>query len=230
MFIIIMVLILVTCMSVLSSIYYNTTALQKTYWSVNSYYWAYYWAISSIERWLLMSKVKYPGYEWSWWFKWDQIFWAISNGFSNDFWRLSRWNNSMMRYVDSKTNKIAGTIDTKTLRTISFLVYDDPDSESYTSEWVWSPYWLTQWLTFFGSANPSIWERYTNTQTNTQESNVDFNRFFGLTDPGYTVRWLLKDAINLSFIDEKEYPLSWDFNFWTNNTNPRPELSGRRGE
>ena len=101
MFHLLMILILTTCIAIVSSIYYNTISLQKTYGTANSYYGAYYGAVSSIERWLLMSKLKYPSYVWSWWFRGNESIWADSNTFSGRFWRLNQWENSMIRSVDS---------------------------------------------------------------------------------------------------------------------------------
>lgn len=224
MFIIIMVIILGTCVSVLSSIYYNTISLQKTYGSVNVYYWAYYWAMSSIERWLLMTKVKYPWYEWSWWFDWETIIWSQSNAFSWDFWRLSHWDNSMLRNITSKTNRIEWTIDKQTIRYISFKQYWDSYVDQYRSDirgsWY---YWIKDWLTFTGTITP--------TNMNTIDSKklmMDFNRLFGMKTRQYTVRWLL----NWKFKDQNEYErednLTGSFYFWESNNsspysyNPRP--------
>lgn len=222
MFLVIVIIILGACISIVWTIYFNTISMQRTYGSVNWYYWAYYWAMSSIERWLLMSKIKYPTYVWSWWFKWDQIFWAQSNGFSWDFWRLTQWNNSMMRYIDSLTEKIVGTIDTKTLRSISFDKYDD-DNPSYFSTWTQSgTYWITDWLEFSWYIAPysqNIWELKENTGEST-----DFNRFFSLKSGTRIVRWLLTTDTYEGY-NEKDYQLTWKFNFISGTDNPRPALS-----
>lgn len=216
MFILIVIILLGTCLSVLSSIYYNTTALQKTYWSVNSYYWAYYWAVSSIERWLLMSKVKYPTYVWSGWFEWDQIVWARSNGFSWTFWRLNQWNNTMLWTVNSLTQKISWTIDTKTLRAISFKKYDDNYPAEYSTGSQSTYYGINEWLTFSWKAIPGT----TLDPITSDNLKVDFNRFFAMRDEHYTVRWLLKQATqNSMWAQEREVTLTWNFFFWA-TSNP----------
>ena len=229
MFIVIMVLILGTCISVLSSMYYNTTSLQKTYGTVNTYYWAYYWAISSIERWLLMTKIKYPTYEWSWWFKWDQVYWSKSNVFSGDFWRLSHSDNTMIWTVNSLTNKVKWDINTKTLRVISFRRYEeesgnynlykyDPDTTTIFR------YWIGDWLTFSWTADPTQWGRDT-TREDKLNVNVDFDRAFIMKNELYTVRWLLNGQWKGQ--TERSVPLTWFFYFWWKDvykSNPRPTL------
>ncbi len=229
MFIVIMVLLLGTCVSVLSSIYYNTTSLQNTYWSVNMYYWAYYWAISSIERGLLMSKLKYPTYVWSGWFKWTTPIWANSNMFSGDFWRLNRSENTMIWTVNSRTTNIKGTIDTKTLRAISFIKYIDPYENQYKNEWIETRiHWISDGLTFSWTANPSnTWRDLQNLKIN-----VDFNRFFGMNSENTILRGLLKwTRENREWAEdpERDVPLTWEFVFWEIPTidweNPRPTLS-----
>lgn len=218
-----MIILLGTCISVLSSIYYNTTALQKTYGSVNSYYWAYYWAISSIERWLLMSKVKYPTYVWSGWFEWDQIVWAKSNGFSWSFRRLNQWDNTMIWTVKSLTNKVSWIIDTKTLRTISFNTYWDNNPTEYSWAQSTNTYGINEWLTFSWKAIPGT----SLDPISNDDLKADFNRFFTMKDEHYIVRWLLKQATqNSMWIHERDTTLTWDFYFWTtDNTyaaNPWP--------
>ena len=215
-----MVIILGTCTAVLSSIYYNTIALQNTYGSVNTYYWAYYWALSSIERWLLMTKIKYPWYVWSWWFIWDNIIWANSNSFSWDFWRFSHWNNTMLWSVNSKTNRIVGTIDNKTLRVFSFTKYIDYNPNEYYKANDESYYWINEGLQFSGNIKPYTW--WTN---NIQDWNMDFNRFFNMRNDNYIVRWLH----NWTNMYDRQNNLTWYFNFWIEDTsyakNPWPTLT-----
>ena len=224
MFIVIMVLLLGTCISVLSSIYYNTISLQNTYWTINAYYWAYYWAVSSMERGLLMSKLKYPTYVWSWWFKWNNIIWSKSNMFSGNFWRLSHSNNTMIWTVNSRTTNVRWNLDTKTIRTISFTQYSDPNTGEYKNEGITSTVnWIKNGLTFSWTANPNgAWR-----STNKLDINVDFNWFFSMIDPTKTVRWLLKGKRNDDA--ERDVPLTWSFVFWDNAVNswvnPRPTLS-----
>ena len=240
MFIAIILIIMGACVSVVWSMYYNTITMLRTYGSVNWYYWAYYWAMASIERWLLMSKMKYPTYEWSWWFKWEEVYWAPSNWFSWDFRKLTQWKNSMIRSINSKTRKIEWTIDTKTLRSISFIKYDPGDVNAF-SWWTKSgTFWIDDGLRFtwnIVARSPNVWE----IKTNRWESS-DFNRFFSLKKTGYIVRWLKTtdtywqeyrqiideedpDSIPYDREWEKDFQLTWDFNFTGNACNPRPALS-----
>ena len=229
MFLVIVIFILGACVIIVWSIYFNTISLQKTYWSVNFYYWAYYWAMSAIERWLLMSKLKYPSYESYGWFKWDTIIWSKSNMFSWEFWRLNQWNNSIMRSVDSKTTKISSYIDTKTLRTISFYQYTDPNPNRYTDNSINSvASGISKWLSFSWHTEPSKWTRNTE---NLKDFNMDFNRFFTVNNPRYIVRSLgYNFALDIGYQwDQKDSPLSWEFKFWNQNQsynyNPRPAES-----
>ena len=218
MFLAIVVIIIGACAAIIWSIYYNTISIQKSYGTVNWYYWAYYWAIASIERWLLMSKIKYPTYVGSWWFKWEEIYWAKSNWFSWEFWKLNQWNNSLTWSINSRTQHISGTIDTKTIRAISFYRYTDPSS-TWFSNWInnWV-YWLGSWLNFSWSTSfdgqPHNWNTW----------NADFNRFIWLNKTGYTLRGLL--TTNYNDYHEKDSPLTWNFEFSSGSKNPRPALSG----
>lgn len=222
MFILIMVIILGTTISILWSIYYNTITLQHGYWTVNSYYWAYYGALSSVERWLLMTKLKYPGYEWRWGFEWDHVYWSNSNAFSWKFWKLNQWDNSMMRSVDSKTNKIVWTIDSNTIKTISFAKYRDDNSDVFswgTVTLLWYS-WINDWLEFSWRITPT---RGTTYDENISRDDADFNRMFLLENSWYTVRSLQR----LSWFkdNEKDYELTWEFYFKKNTCNPRSAQS-----
>ena len=241
MFVAIIVIILGACIFIVWSMYFNTISMQKTYGSVNGYYWAYYWAMASIERWLLMSKIKYPTYQWSWWFKWDNIYWAASNWFSGEFWKLAQWNNSMTRNVNSKTNKIEWVIDTKTLRLISFNTYQDDDTNAF-SGWTLSwTYWINDWLSFTWTTEPRTFNLWTIPETKTWRwESTDFNRFFSLKQKNYIVRWLNTtdtywewDPDQNPEYDrewEKDFQLTWEFNFTSSACNPRPALSWELGD
>lgn len=235
MFLAIIIIVLGACVSIIWSMYYNTVTMQKTYGSVNWYYWAYYWAMASMERWLLMSKLKYPTYEWMWWFKWDATYWAASNAFSGDFWKLTQWKNSLVRYVDSLTDTIVWTIDTQTLRSISFNKYKDDDAEKFNQKRsLDGTYWINDWLSFtwkIDPRSPNIWViQSENEQTGLWETS-DFNRFFSLKKKDYIVRGLKTTDTygenNETYDEEweKDFQLAWDFDFNKNSNNPRPALS-----
>ena len=221
MFLIILFIILGGCAIILWSMYYNIVATQTTYGNTNTYYWAYYGAISSIERWLLMTKLKYPTYTSSWWFIWNTIIWSQSNWFDWVFRKLSQWSNSMMRYINSKTTKISSYIDTKTLRNISFYKYNDWKPSEYSSNYTTTSNWVYAWLSFSWYTTPSKWERQT---SNIKEVNMDFNRFFNMNIKNRTVRSLWYNFLldQMDSIDSKDYPLSWEFEFIGNEINPWP--------
>ena len=224
MFILIMIIILGTCISVLSSLYYNTISLQNTYGSVNTYYWAYYWALSSIERWILMSKIKYPGYVGSWWFIWDRTIWSQSNAFSWNFRKLNNDRNTMIWSVNSLTNNIKWTIDKKTIRAISFLKYTDLHPQEYSNEDITSNVnWLSEWLTFSWNITPAIW-----TVLDNQDYKIDFYWFFRMTDSKKIVRWLVRAETQQwgNWWYERDNTLWSYFEFWDDNDeyskDPRP--------
>jgi len=222
MFLIILFIILGWCAIILWSMYYNIVATQTTYGNTNTYYWAYYGAISSIERWLLMTKLKYPTYTSSWWFIWNQVIWSISNQFAWNFRKLSQWSNTMMRYINSKTTKISSYIDTKTLRNISFYQYNDTNPESYSSNNISkTPQWVYAWLSFSWYTTPSKWERQS---INIREVNMDFNWFFNMNVANRIVRslWYNFRLDQTEWVDSKDYPLSWKFEFIGNEINPWP--------
>ena len=222
MFIAIIIIVLGICASILWSIYYNIMSIQKNYGTVNAYYGAYYWAMSAMERWLLMSKIKYPTYNWSWWFKGNISYWSNSEIFSWEFWKLNQWNNSITWNINSKTNHITWEINTKTIRAISFYQYSG-SNDSYTSgENIWT-YGVNDNLSFTWSA--SLGQR----NRNTTNKNVDFNRFFWLNNTGKTLRGLLTTTY-LPESQEKDAPLSGKFVFTSWSTNPRPALSGQYTE
>lgn len=227
MFIMIMVIILGTCVSVLTSIYYNTMALQNTYGSVNTYYWAYYWALSSIERWLLMTKIKYPGYEWTWWFVWWKEIWSKSNLFPWKFRRLSNTQNTMIRTVNSLTTNIKWTVDNKTIAAISFIRYKDANPEQYNrnnSDIEKENIWINKGLLFSWNIVPNMWE------TQTWDDNIiDFNWMFKMKEAKTIVRWLVKWPGNEQAWDaykERAYSQWTYFEFWNKDgaysSNPRP--------
>ena len=234
MFIAIIIIILGASASIIWSMYYNTITMEKTYGTVNGFYWAYYWAMASIERWLLMSKLKYPSYEWSWWFKWEQIYWAASNWFSEDFWKLTQWKNSLMRSVDSRTDTIIWTIDTQTLRSISFDIYQDFSWNDFTWWIRTGSYWVNDWLIFtwkIDPRTPNIWVIQQDSQQTGLGETVDFNRFFSLKQSDYIVRGLKTTDTygqNNQVYDaewEKDFQLTWNFEFNSEKHNPWPALS-----
>ena len=252
MFVAIMIIILGACAAIVWSMYFNTISMQKTYGAVNWYYWAYYWAMASVERWLLMSKIKYPTYEWSGWFKWDTIYWAASNWFAEDFWKLTQWNNSLTWNINSKTQRIVWVIDTKTLRSISFKKYYDANPNDFSTWREDGTYWIKEGLQFSGGIvawSPNIWAINKNIW-----GSADFNRFFSLKTSKYIVRGLKTTDTygryiwewNQNYNEEnqweensyeweweipydreweKDFQLTWGFNFTKESCNPRPALS-----
>ena len=135
-----------------------------------------------------------------------------------------------MWYIDSETDNITSSIDTKTLRVISFYKYEDDTPGSYVNSWITKhQYWVSDWLSFSWTVNPKTWWRVTN-DNHIKENNVDFNRLFEMGKPNYTVRSLWYDykLDNPNWEhrgQDKDSPLSGQLIFTWVQKNPRPALT-----
>ena len=162
------------------------------------------------------------------------VIWSKSNAFAGDFWRLSHSNNAMTWSIKSKTDHIVWSIDNKTLRYITFRRYEEDSwweneyKDAVRKSWV---FWVADWLSFSWTVSVN------NTNTiNNPSMMMDFNRFFGMKNSWYTVRWLLDTNSRFKTnIQERYYPLSWNFNFWVKEDddpvyshNPRPTRTWAR--
>lgn len=74
--------------------------------NVADYNSAYYWAVSSLERWMLVTRYKEPGFVWSGWYFGTDSFWPKSDSISFGFGRLNLPNNWLSRQINSRTKRI----------------------------------------------------------------------------------------------------------------------------
>ena len=99
-------IIVVTWLAILSSVYSIFTPFFESFGDIVDYNVAYYWAISAVERWELILKYRWPWFIWSgWWLgsdvfgkSSDIIFSWFSIWFDNENWML--WN------INSRTDRI----------------------------------------------------------------------------------------------------------------------------
>lgn len=76
--------------------------------SVVDYNMAYYGAVWSVERWMLVTRYKKPGFEGSWWFIAGTSIGPDSD-FLSDFGRFGDGSNGMIWAINSRTNRIPST-------------------------------------------------------------------------------------------------------------------------
>jgi hypothetical protein len=103
------ILILIILSGILVSMYSTFMPFLENLSDIVEYNVAYYWALSSIERWSLVTKYKWPWFEWSWWYIWDTPYGPNSDNKIWDFWRLNYPDNWMLRTIHSKTRMIPNT-------------------------------------------------------------------------------------------------------------------------
>jgi len=98
---------------------------------ITAYNTAYYGAISASERWLLITKYQNPWFIWSGW-RDDNIDyeWPASDEKNWVLWRLENANNSVWRYINSRTTQIPSTGSSN----IPYFM-TSPDSSSYNKLW-----------------------------------------------------------------------------------------------
>lgn len=123
MFLLIVIVILIASASILWNIYMWIFSLQQNYGDINSYYSSYYGAISSIERWLLVTKYKQPSFVGSGWFIWDNNRWEISEIFSWDFGKFTEWSNWLVWEINSYCEHITGTLRNNNVLIINSKAY-----------------------------------------------------------------------------------------------------------
>ena len=99
--------------------------------NISDYNSAYYWAISSVERWLLVTRYKKPWFEWSWWFFWDISYGPASDTILEGLWRLNLPNNWILWQINSRTTRIPSSGNGNVENQLSAI-----DSNNYNSLWV----------------------------------------------------------------------------------------------
>lgn len=164
MYLLITLLILSVLAGVLTSLYSSFIPFLRSFSGIEDYYSSYYGAVSSIERALLVSKIKEPGFVWSgWWFGSDGVggnadkvlsglsklneqnngtLWIItsrSDTIPNEDW----WDVNYLLATNDSTNYNA--IDNKKMAVI-YLEIDNSDSDDYytnTSDTDYNLWWTT---------------------------------------------------------------------------------------
>jgi hypothetical protein len=126
MFLLIVIILLIAATSILGNIYVWFFSFQQNYWDLENYKNSYYAAISSVERWLLVTKYKEPWFIWSGWFLWTWSRWPTSDTFSWNFWKINYINNWTYRDINSRTQKISWDIEYNKI----FILYKDIDNST----------------------------------------------------------------------------------------------------
>ncbi len=172
MLLLIVIIILIACAWILWNIYFNFFSFQQNYQNLNNYYNSNYWAISSIEKWLLSSKYTWPWYKWSGGFLWTWYWWNISDTFSWDFWKFNNWYNWLYFDINSKTQKVTWKIDYNSMTTIILTLN------------TWSNYysWEQSINNFFDSTNYISWYLKNNFGLIFSYDEVQLKRIITLTD------------------------------------------------
>lgn len=145
MFLLIVIVILIASASILWNIYMWIFSLQQNYGDINNYYNSYYAAISSIERWLLVTKYKQPSFVWSGWFIGNDNRWEASEMFSGNFGKFTEWNNWLVWEINSYCENITWALKHNNVLTIKYLSYTN-DTEHYEVAIPWSAMWLSVFL------------------------------------------------------------------------------------
>lgn len=164
MYLLITLLILSVLAGVLTSLYSSFIPFLRSFSGIEDYYSSYYGAVSSIERALMVSKIKKPGFVWSgWWFGSDGIGVnadKVVSGLS----KLSEQNNGTLRIITSRSNTIPNedwwdvnyllatndstgynAIDNKNMSVI-YLEVDNSDTSKYydeTSDTIYNLWWIS---------------------------------------------------------------------------------------
>ena len=138
MFLLVIIVILIASTSILWNIYVWLFSFQQNYNDLDNYYASYYWAISSIERGLLVTKYKKAGFVWSGGFIWSWSWWPISDILSGDLWQLNKNQNWFYWDINSRTQNISWQLDYTTLLNI-ILTLDDSNNLD-------NPYINTTWI------------------------------------------------------------------------------------
>lgn len=172
MLLLIVIIILVACLSIMWNIYFSFFWFQQNYQDINNYQNSNYWAISSIEKWLLSSKYMWAWYEWSGGFMWTWYWWNISDTFSWDFLKFNNWYNWLYFDINSKTQKVTWKIDYNSMTTIILTLN------------TWSNYYSGEQSinNFFDSTNYISWNIKNNFDEISSTNDIQLKRIIILTD------------------------------------------------
>lgn len=101
MVVLITIVMLIIWTALMMNIYSIFQPFIQNVWQIADYNQAYYGAIASIERSQLIIRMHDYGFEWSWWWIWNNTIWAESDWRFEDFGRLSYKNNWINRSIKS---------------------------------------------------------------------------------------------------------------------------------
>jgi hypothetical protein len=102
-------ILIIVWLGILLSVYSMFLPFFENLHDIINYNISYYWAVSSIERWLLITKYQQPGFEWSWWWINDTVIGPQSDFKIWDLGRIQNENNSSYRKINSRTTQIPTT-------------------------------------------------------------------------------------------------------------------------
>lgn len=106
MYLLITLLILSVLAGVMTSLYSSFIPFLRSFSWIEDYYSSYYGAVSSIERALLVSKIKDPGFVWSWgWLGGESIGWDTDKVLSG-LAKLNDQNNGTLWIITSRSDTI----------------------------------------------------------------------------------------------------------------------------
>lgn len=227
MFLMIVIIILITATSILWNIYLWIFSFQKNYNSLDQYQNSYYAAISSIERWMLATKTKQAGFEWSGWFLWKQNRWYISDYSTWKLWIFNQNNNWFYRNINSKTKILTWILRYDSL--LNLILFIDPDNNSNNTPYTKSDidnidYNIFDWsdtITINLSKNNNLWNIIS-------ENDIPIRRKLNISNQNnenYIIsdQWLNNNWNNIfnKNINNKESLV-----FGKNKTNIHPWLTG----
>lgn len=106
MFLAFVIIIIITWIAILYSIYSIFNPFVTNFSDIVDYNIAYYWAIAWIERGELVLKFRWPGFQWSGWWLDNNYFWKNSDLISDSF-AIITWDKQWILWdINSRTNRI----------------------------------------------------------------------------------------------------------------------------
>lgn len=106
MYLLITLLILSVLAGIMTSLYSSFIPFLRSFSGIEDYYASYYGAVSSIERALLVSKTKEPGFVWSWGWIGNENFGSKSDTVLSGLSKLNDQNNGTLRVITSRSDNI----------------------------------------------------------------------------------------------------------------------------
>lgn len=106
MFIVFVLVLISVLIALLGNIFSSFFPFYQHFWDIQNYYTSYYGAVSSLERWFLVTRYKLPGREGSWWWQWSTSLEIPSDVLSGTFWFFTQWNNGLRREIRSRRTRV----------------------------------------------------------------------------------------------------------------------------